>query len=1521
MWKVKLLRAKFIIFFIVLIGGQIINIAKAQSFLAKVDHPVTQSTVLNDKLLFVTRELSSKVYLWISDGTQEGTHVLKEFDTEFHDDEPRQFTLYNEKLYFLAYDKLNGNGIWATDGTSKGTSRLSFDHVECSERGALPGRLRVFNNYLYFHEGRDCAKGVWRTDGVNLERVTPEGLYDNPREIYTAGDLLFLTFLWGYPNTVYTLKADGGNQINQFLPDIKKYTHFEALNETVIFATPDTTQQQILQRYNVNTAQIDTIGTFQRESQFDNFTQNGDQLFFSVRNINDYDHTDQLYTYSISKKNAIMLHEFEWRYHSSESYIQQFTIFKGNLYFRSGEADNHFLWTSDGTKNGTYKVSDSNISDNAPLTVSSNKLYFGASVNYSYKLLESDGTNAGTKLSSILTLYQSDKINHLNDVNGTLFYFGDDGYGNSLWKNSEAPKLNFLVKGRELINKSLTNFPVSKVDSLVSLDLKITNIGKAPLAISNMEIIGKSFYLSDTIPNIIYPNDEVLFKLFYFPSVEGEEEGRLILHTNDLSQNRFEFGFQAKAVGKINANTPDSISLPIDKSINFDNDLPILLSNNIIYENTPSGTIVGQFFNDSTQNNYNITFSENDSVGTDNEFFKIEGTTLMSNSSFDYEKKSTYHISIEATNTQSQKSVKQHFTIAINDISEAPILQACGNNEYPLSYALKGIDQIDQEEYLAVGEYGTIIKTEDSGKHWRKIEIPYKGHLQRVQMINNYGYAMSNSHLLKTEDAGESWFLLNITSSLKALYFLNADKGFLVGERSMFMTSDGGKSWNESYIGWDSFADIYFRDDSIGFVCGGKKLLRTSDGGNTWENIGLDLPIGYASFVEIEFVDESFGFLVASDGSFFRTEDGGESWTLVSNVSLSTKGIHFTDNQNGYIFGNNVGSNVFQTRDGGANWEKVEVYSENSVGLFSILDMSFNKELNQGVMVGRASITYGSEESGRVLVHYNEQNEWEITSYHNDSKLDKISFLNDQLGFVIGEGIYQTEDGGIHWLPINLPQTEITSDIYWRGGHFYDAEHFIIIGPHNAYRTMDGGNSWEVILQSNSWLTELHFVNEQKGFISASNGSIFQTNDGGKSWIQADLGQYSSIRDIHFLNEMVGYCVSSGKIFKTKNGGQTWSSYTYNEETIINALHFFDENNAVLGTFDGIVYYTNDGGANWYKGKSESKVRILKLQMVSSEIGYACNGNRELLVTRDGGKTWFKEYQLTNSVNSFFINNDNIYLVGTYNYISKIKSSVTSLQPGYIYGPTQVTLGEKAFYSIKMPQLDTYQWNISGDNEISFRNEEAIVEWKQVGEHTIEVQSIDGCGVSTLREFSVTVNSTFQPKILGIDSVAEFEKNVSYILEERNDNEKIWMIQGHADYRLSNDTLWVDWGDAGQGIIEVVETDRLSQTRSKASLKVIIGIDDDYLTSVESELNEQSLRVYPNPAYDFVNIKFPESNIYSKVKIQVMDINGTTYFRDRLFYNNHDMLILNMQEWPIGIYIIKFEMPDGTVKFQKIIKY
>jgi ELWxxDGT repeat protein len=140
---------------------------------------VTESCVVKDQLFFTSGDKSACL-LWVSDGTNSGTRVIKSFpdyafDTWDRFVNSRLFNLENQLLLFFVLDE-HGEALWRSDGTEAGTFKIknvTVPHFVPSQTDPL-----VVSGNLYF-VNTDSIQGaqLWKTDGTIAGTMEVKSIY------------------------------------------------------------------------------------------------------------------------------------------------------------------------------------------------------------------------------------------------------------------------------------------------------------------------------------------------------------------------------------------------------------------------------------------------------------------------------------------------------------------------------------------------------------------------------------------------------------------------------------------------------------------------------------------------------------------------------------------------------------------------------------------------------------------------------------------------------------------------------------------------------------------------------------------------------------------------------------------------------------------------------------------------------------------------------------------------------------------------------------------------------------------------------------------------------------------------------------------------------------------------------------------------------------------------------------------------------------------------------------------------
>jgi photosystem II stability/assembly factor-like uncharacterized protein len=301
-----------------------------------------------------------------------------------------------------------------------------------------------------------------------------------------------------------------------------------------------------------------------------------------------------------------------------------------------------------------------------------------------------------------------------------------------------------------------------------------------------------------------------------------------------------------------------------------------------------------------------------------------------------------------------------------------------------------------------------------------------------------------------------------------------------------------------------------------------------------------------------------FCFLTFTITSVFAQEPTG--WIkLQSPTNETLRRLYFVDENNGWAV--SLGGKIISTTDAGNSWQ-----IQNSMVTSPIVDIFFINA-NRGW-----AITYPSEPpfGTTILTTSNGGTDWVKDSVFFENEIfSTILFLDENVGFIGGNGIKKTTDGGLTWtdsfiepggvstLPINKFSFYSKTFGYASGGRVD------IAGV--IWRTTDGGNNWSSMGLSPDQIYDV-FIVDSLNAISLSGDpellypiGIINTTDAGITWDFTELPFFGVSFAIDFLDDKEGWSAAGYKFLSTNDSGKTWIEQFIFDSTIVYDLQFVDK--------------------------------------------------------------------------------------------------------------------------------------------------------------------------------------------------------------------------------------------------------------------------------------------------------------------------------------------------------------------------
>ena len=308
---------------------------------------------------------------------------------------------------------------------------------------------------------------------------------------------------------------------------------------------------------------------------------------------------------------------------------------------------------------------------------------------------------------------------------------------------------------------------------------------------------------------------------------------------------------------------------------------------------------------------------------------------------------------------------------------------------------------------------------------------------------------------------------------------------------------------------------------------------------------------------DIFFVNSSLGFYGNGAGKIFHTTDGGDTWQKVfEQKGTFVRCLAFADELHGvmgnigpgYFPGVTDANPLYRTEDGGATWSPVtNIEGEPIVGLcaFDIVQVPF---VNAGNLDHRPRIIGVGRVGGPTAYIWSDDlgKTWKQGNIPRVGAMAfDVKFLDDKHGFIASAThadvsqsyglILATDDGGATWREVYRSARPFeltwklsfpTRDVGYCTVQSYDPSP--AASARFVAKTIDGGKTWsEVPLINDHGVREfgVAFLDENIGWVGAVPQG-FGTTDGGKTWNKVAFGNaVNKIRLIRSDAGVTGYAI------------------------------------------------------------------------------------------------------------------------------------------------------------------------------------------------------------------------------------------------------------------------------------------------------------------------------------------------------------------------------------------------------------
>ncbi len=440
---------------------------------------------------------------------------------------------------------------------------------------------------------------------------------------------------------------------------------------------------------------------------------------------------------------------------------------------------------------------------------------------------------------------------------------------------------------------------------------------------------------------------------------------------------------------------------------------------------------------------------------------------------------------------------------------------------------------------FAVGDNGTICRYDGA---WQNYGLGLSNTFYGVYAYGTSAWAVGSGGIVcRYNYASNSWGPINpgVSNDFYGVGFWDDNIGYIVGSGGIICkTTNGGTNWTPltSGVTVDIRGIRCFSASVAWACCANGMILQTTDGGATW----VKLPIGNFNWQRVDF-NGCNGIAICHNGAVltFQTNLCNDSYNPYYTRSYLGSpypmyGACFTSRTSGGICGG-YGS-FFITNDGGQSWNSSNTNTLSNIRCIRIFG-------NKAFICG----------SGGFIAHCNNGGtNWQtFTGLPPGVTFYSMSFYANGTGWAVGSGGTICYYNGTGWSPYTTGVTFDFCCVYVIGNVAYACGANGGVWKYN-------GSAWVDVSPagvSNDFYA-CAFVKPNVGYVVGANGIVCKTTDGGQTWfpVSGPCGCHLYCVKVGCIDEVM-VAGAGGNAYQSTDGGSSWTSHGLGLATDIHDVH------------------------------------------------------------------------------------------------------------------------------------------------------------------------------------------------------------------------------------------------------------------------------------------------------------------------------------------------------------------------------